>query len=114
MMRYKLLCGLLCASCTSTLANAQEGRDPTIPPAAAHATADLATPASEIEGMTVRVRDGKTYLMVGSRWYGVGDRVGQMRIDRITETEVWLHDGRALLKVPRFAGIDKRETAPHD
>lgn len=111
MMRYNLLCWLLCASVS---ANAQEGRDPTVAPAAAHSTTETTTPASEIEGMTVLVRDGKAYLMVGSRWYGVGDRVGQMRIDRITETEVWLHDGRALLKVPRFAGIDKRETAPHD
>lgn len=112
MMRYKLLCWLLCAS---VLANAQEARDPTVPPAAVRsAAADMGTPVSEIEGMTVLVRDGKTYLMVGSRWYGVGDKVGQMRIDRITENEVWLHDGRALLKVPRFAGIEKRETAPHD
>lgn len=111
MMRYKLWCLLLC---TSVSANAQEARDPTVAPAAARATADPASPTSEIEGMTVLVRDGKAYLMVGSRWYSVGDRVGQMRIDRITETEVWLHDGRALLKVPRFAGIEKRETAPHD
>ncbi len=111
MMRYKLWCLLFC---TSVSASAQEARDPTVAPAAARSTTDTTTPVSEIEGMTVLVRDGKTYLMVGSRWYGVGDKVGQMRIDRITETEVWLHDGRALLKVPRFAGIEKRETAPHD
>jgi hypothetical protein len=60
-----------------------------------------------VEGMTVLVRNNKPYLVVGTRLYAVGDKVGMMRVDRITESEVWLHDGRALLKVPRFAGIER-------
>jgi hypothetical protein len=92
---------LLCAH----LSLAQELRDPTVAPGTQATTPGLATAGSE--GMTVLVRDGKSYLVVGTRLYAVGDTVGMMRVDRITESEVWLHDGRALIKVPRFAGIER-------
>lgn len=91
-----LLCGL------SVLA--QDGRDPTRPPGEAAA---VNAPAMGVEGMTVLVRDGKPYLVVGTRLYAVGDKVGLMRVERISEAEVWLHDGRTLIKVPRFAGIER-------
>lgn len=91
-----LLCGLP--------VSAQEGRDPTMAPGAAAA---VNAPVMGVEGMTVLVRDGKSYLVVGTRLYAVGDKVGIMRVERISESEVWLHDGRALVKVPRFAGIER-------
>jgi hypothetical protein len=87
------------------LSLAQELRDPTVAPGTQTTTPGLATAGSE--GMTVLVRAGKPYLVVGTRLYAVGDTVGMMRVDRITESEVWLHDGRALIKVPRFAGIER-------
>ncbi len=91
---------LLCALSVS----AQDGRDPTVAPGESAAVGD--SPMG-VEGMTVLVRDDKPYLVVGTRLYAVGDKVGMMRVDRITEVEVWLHDGRALIKVPRFAGIER-------
>lgn len=91
---------LLCALSVS----AQDGRDPTVAPGESAAVGD--SPMG-VEGMTVLVRDDKPYLVVGTRLYAVGDKVGMMRVDRITEIEVWLHDGRALIKVPRFAGIER-------
>lgn len=96
---------LLCALSVS----AQDGRDPTIPPGESAAVGS-STPMG-VEGMTVLVRDGKPHLVVGTRLYAVGENVGQMRVDRITESEVWLHDGRALIKVPRFAGIERTTVA---
>jgi hypothetical protein len=33
-------------------------------------------------------------------------------VERITETEVWLRDGQALRKVPRFADIQRNVTMP--
>lgn len=96
---------LVCAALGAGLpVSAQEGRDPTMAPGE---TAPVQAPAVGVEGMTVLVRDGKPYLVVGTRLYAVGDKVGAMRVDRISESEVWLHDGRALLKVPRFAGIER-------
>lgn len=98
------LLALVAPLCTH-LSLAQELRDPTVAPGTQAVTPGLGTAGSE--GMTVLVRDGKPYLVVGTRLYAVGDTVGQMRVDRITESEVWLHDGRALIKAPRFAGIER-------
>ncbi|MBI2749235.1 MAG: hypothetical protein HYX43_07845 [Burkholderiales bacterium] len=95
---------LLCA----LSAAAQDSRDPTVAPPESAAVG--ASPMG-VEGMTVLVRDGKPYLVVGTRLYAVGDKVGAMRVDRITESEVWLHDGRAPTRVPRFTGIERRTVA---
>lgn len=80
-------------------------RDPTVAPGDTGATAQ--SPAG-VEGMTVLVRDERPYLVVGSRLYAPGDKVGNLRVERITEQEVWFHDGSALIKVPRFAGIARK------
>jgi hypothetical protein len=64
--------------------------------------------------MTVVLRDSKPFLVVGTRLYSPGQKMGQYKIDRITETEVWLRDGALLRKLPRFTGIVRSEsgTAP--
>ncbi|MFZ3218487.1 MAG: hypothetical protein WA174_00555, partial [Rhodoferax sp.] len=84
---------------------AQELRDPTLAPPEAGAAAGGTAPASPLgeEGMTVVVRNGKPFLAVGTRLYAPGQKVGPLRIERITETEVWLREGGVLRKVPRFA-----------
>ncbi len=84
---------------------AQEARDPTVAPGEAGTAVQSPT---GVEGMTVLVRGDKTYLVVGTRLYAPGDKVGNLRVERITETEVWFHDGSALTKVPRFAGIERK------
>ena len=100
------------AVCTMTLlvsaqqvAAQESSRDPTVAPAEIGAT--NASPVG-VEGMTVLVRDEKTYLVVASRLYAPGDKVGNLRVKRITEKEVWFQDGSALIKVPRFAGIERK------
>lgn len=90
-------------------ATAQDGRDPTVAPPELGAT--VQSPIG-VEGMSVLVRDGRPYLVVGTRLYAPGDKVGLMRVERITETEVWLHDGSALIKVARFAGIERKVVVP--
>lgn len=112
MMRRPLLTKLLL--CTLLLtpvlpATAQEiSRDPTVPPGE---TGTAIPSPTGVEGMTVLVRDEKPYLMVGARLYAPGDKVGNLRVERITEKEVWFHDGAALIKVPRFAGIERKAIA---
>lgn len=88
--------------------SAQTLRDPTVPPAAAGVAPNETTGAPEEAGMTVIVRDGRSFLAVGTRLYAPGQRFGDTRVERITETEVWLREGRTLRKVPRFAGIQRR------
>lgn len=87
---------------------AQEARDPTVEPA--ESVPDGALPKA-VEGMSVMVRGDQSFLMVGTRLYAPGDTVGNLQVRRITETEVWLHDGKALIKVPRFAGITRKTIA---
>lgn len=90
-------------------AQAQEVRDPTVAPADGGSGAVGAAPASPLgdEGVTVIVRDGKSFLVVGTRLVAPGQKVGALRLERITETEIWMRDGKTLRKVPRFAGIQR-------
>jgi hypothetical protein len=88
--------------------SAQQARDPTVEPAENTSGGQM---PKAVEGMSVLVRGDQSFLVVGTRLYGPGDTVGNLRVERITETEVWLHDGNALIKVPRFAGIT-RKTIP--
>ena len=88
---------------------AQEARDPTVAPAETLGVSGR--PHKAVEGMSVLVRGDHRFVVVGTRLYGPGDRVGNLRVERITETEVWLHDGTALIKVPRFAGITRKTIA---
>ena len=87
---------------------AQPERDPTVAPPETGA-AGLSPMGAE--GVSVLVRDDRPYLVVGTRLYAPGDKVGKLRVERITETEVWLHDGMALIKMPRFAGITRKSIA---
>lgn len=93
---------------------AQPLRDPTVPPAAVappapgDATKDLTIQPGAV---ALLVREGVPYLVVGTRLYGKGQHVGPARIERISETEVWLREDGVLRKVPVFGGIDRHPSA---
>ncbi len=94
---------------------AQGMRDPTQAPrevqsgvGATDLTDPLGLASREGLGMAVVVRDGVPYLVDGTRLYGVGHQLGTARIERITETEVWLRSGKTLRKLQRFSGIERK------
>ena len=96
-------------------ADAQSLRDPTVPPieaGLASTAPDAKSLGAEPGAMTVIVRNGRPHLVVGTRLYAQGQKLGQARIERITETEVWLREGSMLRKVPQFPGIQRRAVAP--
>jgi hypothetical protein len=62
--------------------------------------------------MAVVVRDGVPYLVQGTRLYAKDETIGQARIVRITETEVWLREAGQLKKIPVFSGIERRAVKP--
>lgn len=62
--------------------------------------------------MSVIVVDGRPHVIMGTRLYAPGQMLGQARIERITDTEIWLREGRVLRKVPRFSGIERRTVEP--
>ena len=94
----------------SMVVHGQALRDPTMPPPEASALPGAA--AAPAPGMAVVVQDGKPHLVVGTRLVAVGHKVGNAKLERITETEVWLREGKQLTKVPRFSGIQRSVAKP--
>ncbi len=94
--------------------NAQSQRDPTLPPPGAGqpvgrpATATGGVELLEKGGYSIIVRDGTPFLAVGTRLYARGQKLGTAVIERISETEIWLREGRELRKISQFAGIQRR------
>jgi hypothetical protein len=99
-------------ACLACLATAQELRDPTqVPPEASTLPDGSGKPAPN-PGMAVLVQDGKPYLVVGTRLVAVGQKVGNAKLERITETEIWLREGKQLTKQSRFSGIQRSVAKP--
>jgi hypothetical protein len=111
MMRVCQLTVLLSLILTWGHVAAQGLRDPTLPPLeAGQATLgnDAKSLALSAGAMTIIVRNGVPHLVVGTRLYAQGQKLGQARIERITETEVWLREGGVLRKQAQFSGIARR------
>ena len=111
----KVACKLASAVFLCSFAQAQTLRDPTQPPVTeASAAPGTTSAASAVQsgGMAVLVRQGVPYLVVGTRLYARGQKVGQARIERITETEVWLREAGVVRKVQVFGGIQRQASKP--
>ena len=90
---------------------AQGARDPTLPPAESGLTAqDLQKNAAQAleSSLSIVVRDGSFFVVQGTRLLAQGQKLGEARIERISETEVWLHQRGVLSKRQLFAGITRR------
>lgn len=98
-------CAIVCG--TAVLA---QDRDPTAAPGQLEGMAGYATGGTGPlpQGSSVIVQNGKPFLVVGTRLFGIGQKVGNAKLVRITETEIWLQEGKQVTKVPRFAGIQRR------
>ena len=92
---------------------AHSQRDPTLPPPPPKrpltSSEQVKTPIGiESGAMTIIVRNGQQYLVIGTLLYAQGDTVGPVLIVRITETEIWLSEGGTLRTVPLFPTIQRR------
>jgi hypothetical protein len=98
---------LVLAASLAALASAHAQRDPTRapqPPARAASGTSSGSPAAPL---AVIVRDGQPHVVVGTRLYAQGDKLGSARIERITETEIWLREGKSLHKIARYSGVQR-------
>ena len=87
-------------------------RDPTQPPAVFAPTAGaLRSLADTFKPEHLVMVGGVRYVVWNSRRYAVGATIQGARIERISETEVWLRGSDGLRKIPVFSGIEKRP--PH-
>lgn len=113
--RFALPC-LLAALHAAALAAGDDAaiRDPMqapAVPAAVQPAASAGAAASESGEAPVRhlmVIDGRRYVIEGGQRLGVGDRLGDARIERIDDGAVWLRDARGVRQVSLFGGIVKR------
>lgn len=96
---------------------AQGPRDPTVPPPDVGLVTQGApkTLGSAPEGtLSIIAREGQLFVVQGTRLLGLGQKMGEAHIERITETEVWLRQRGVLSKRPLFAGIARRSIAQDD
>jgi len=100
------------AACFACTAPAQELRDPTQVPLEASTSPEGSGKPAPRPGIAVVVQDGKPYLVVGTRLVAVGQKVGNAKLERITETEIWLREGQQLTKQSRFSGIQRSVATP--
>jgi len=95
--------------------SAQGARDPTLPPTdsglVAQALPKNAPQAPEAR-LSIVVRDGTFFVVQGTRLLAQGQKLGEARIERISETEVWLRQRGVLSKRQLFAGIARRSIPP--
>jgi len=93
--------------------HAQTWRDPTAePPQMGGVSAGEGASGSDVSPLSVIVVDGRPHVIMGTRLYATGQKLGQARIERITETEIWLREGAVLRKVPRYQGVERRSVLP--
>ncbi len=87
----------------------EAGRDPTQPPPeyALPLRGERLLP-DVIDPKHLVVVNGVRYLIWKSRWLAVGDSIDGARLERISETEVWVRNAAGLRKLPIFTGIEKR------
>ena len=90
---------------------AQGARDPTLPPPDAGLGSQVVpknVPSGPEPGLSMVVRGGIFYVVQGTRLVAQGQKLGEARIERISETEVWLRQGGVLTKRALFAGITRQ------
>lgn len=104
--------GTVAMACLVCQVVAQELRDPTQAPPEASAPPESTGKPVPSPAMAVLVQDGKPYLVVGTRLVAVGQKIGNARLERITETEIWLREGKHLTKQSRFSGIQRSVAKP--
>jgi len=103
--------------CLAALAVAQSAtpqttalRDPTKPPAAYGASLNPPPPqaAPSFQPRQVVVVNGEHLLVWNGRRYRVGDSIDGARIEKIGESEIWMHGVEGTRKMSLFEGIEKR------
>jgi hypothetical protein len=103
--RYAIACSVLLGVCMTASA---APRDPTQPPAALNAPNSVRQPLDDLRVEHIVVVNGVRYLVWNSRRYAAGDTVAGARIERISESAVWLKVNGAVRKLLLFPSVEKQ------
>ncbi len=108
MKRLSLCCWGLLLGLALPVA-AQVTRDPTRPPLFSGTGGGASAPQRAASApWSLLYVDGKPHVVAGTRLYAEGQMLGAARIERITETEVWLREGGRLRKVAHYPSVRRR------
>lgn len=106
---------LLAVALPLTAAESPRGlRDPMQPPVTVRAPAALANSTVEAaspQNLSARhllVVEGRRYVMDGNRRRGVGDLLGDARIERIEDAAVVVRNAAGTQRLPLFGGVVKQ------
>lgn len=115
-MKKALTASLLLAAAVAQAAD-EPVRDPTAwPPALRSAVAAAQAPSAPASGAEapdnairqVVFTNGRAYVVLRGRRYGVGEQLEGARIERITEQAVWLREAGQVRREPLYSGVEKR------
>ena len=113
-MRRILFAAAGIAGLASGVAPAQGLVDPTRPPQAAEggaaSGADAAAPSTQLQ--SVLISSGRRVAVINGKPVAVGERYGEARVARITETEVVLRTGDQIEVLKLFPGVEKTSRRP--
>ncbi|MCU0967583.1 MAG: hypothetical protein MUF03_01980 [Rubrivivax sp.] len=103
----------LLAGCAAVLPLPAAPRDPTVPPPALRAPSAPVSPAMRPEPPAAPRQlltiDGRRYVVDRGRLRGVGDPLGDARIERIDDDAVHVRQAGVLLRLPMYATTVRRE-----
>ncbi len=103
--------GLLLLMLAATPVGASEIlRDPTRPPATFEPVPEgtVSAPASGPVLQSVLISSGRRVAIISGQTVSLGEKFGEARVVKITESEVLLRSGTALQTLKLFPGIEKR------
>lgn len=109
--------GLAAAALPAVAQNAPALRDPMVPPLSIARPAMNqgvidATPEPPPAPQQLLTVDGKRYVVDGRRRLGVGDALGGTRIERITDSAVWVREGNTVTRLSFYGGVVKHTLNP--
>jgi len=125
-MKRLILCLSLCGAAAAAWATEPDAvlpslRDPTVPPPAARPPAISASAGTDATAAThtdtvalprhLMVLNGKPYVIERGWPRGVGDKLGEARIERIEGGNVWLRDASGTRKLSLYPGVEIRPSA---
>jgi MSHA biogenesis protein MshK len=105
--------GILLLLCAATpVGFAESFLDPTRPPASLGlAQEGISAPASGPVLQSVLISPGRMVAIISGQTVRLGEKFGEARVVKITESEVLLRSGTDLQTLKLFPGIEKRLTS---
>ena len=109
LLHCMLLSLVMPAAMVGWAATAVPLRDPTQPPAILSMPVGSARlPIDKLRPEQLVTINGVIYLVWNGRRYKAGETIDGSRVERISESEVWLKTAGKVRKLPVFAGVEKR------